>query len=73
MRGRSTRSTGCSAQRGVWGGLPAQYSACSGNAPEKNAGKTHHTLTVKDVPVDAFRLVTVYDDQGRFFVNDYDA
>jgi hypothetical protein len=56
-----------------WGGLPVQDSAYTGGVTEKNDGKTPYTLTVKDVPVDGFWSVTVYDDKGMFIVNDYDA
>jgi hypothetical protein len=37
-----------------WGGLPAEASTYVNVVPEKNDGKTAYTLTVKDVPVDAF-------------------
>ena len=39
----------------------------------KNDGKTVYNLTVKDVPVDAFWSVSVYNAEGYFQKNDYDA
>ncbi len=51
-----------------WGGLQAIDSTYVPVTPQKNDGKTAYVLTVpKDVPVDGFWSVTVYD-KDRFMV-----
>lgn len=47
-----------------WGGQPKEDAVYVNFYPEKNDGKTPYTLTVKDVPVDAFWSVIVYDNES---------
>jgi hypothetical protein len=56
-----------------WGGNPATAAIYLNIVPEKNDGKTNYTLTVKDVPVDGFWSVSVYNKAGYFEKNPYNA
>jgi para-nitrobenzyl esterase len=47
-----------------WGGNPRSAAVYSSGYPERNDGKTAYTLTVKDVPVDGFWSITVYNAKG---------
>ena len=53
-----------------WGGLPEADASYDIASPKENNGKTVHALTVKDVPVDGFWSVTVYNKDGYFDIND---
>jgi hypothetical protein len=52
-----------------WGGNPPYAALYSGVEPRENDGKTAYVLTVKDVPVDGFWSVSVYNQDGFFAKN----
>ena len=56
-----------------WGGNPQRDAVYGIFFPKENDGKTAYNLTMKDVPVDGFWSVTVYNADGYFAKNDLDA
>jgi hypothetical protein len=56
-----------------WGGNPIKDAMYINVVPEKNDGKTPYQLTVKDVPVDGFWSVSVYNKAGYFEKNTYNS
>jgi len=57
-----------------WGGNPQSGAMYFNVTPEKNDGKTAYTLTMpKDVPVQAFWSVSVYNKDGFFEPNSLNA
>lgn len=54
-----------------WGGLPSQEAAYVGVAPNVPAG--NYELTMRDVPVDGFWSISVYNEAGYFEPNDRNA
>jgi len=58
---------------GGWGGNPDTETRYLNISPPKNDGKTVYRMTVKDVPVDGFWSVCVYNAKGYFEKNDENA
>ena len=56
-----------------WGGNPVKAAIYLNVTPPNNDGKTIYRLTVKDVPVDGFWSVSVYDAAGYYEKNQYNA
>ena len=52
-----------------WGGNPDKDATYLNFTPAKNDGKTAYTLVVKEVPVDAFWSISVYNAHGYFEKN----
>ena len=51
---------------GGWGGNPPQDALYMNVNPKANDGQIPHTLTVKEVPVDGFWSITVYNPKGFY-------
>jgi hypothetical protein len=57
----------------AWGGNPDKDATYLNITPAKNDGVTVYKLSVKDVPVDAFWSVSVYNAEGYYEKNPNDA
>lgn len=57
----------------AWGGNPEKDALYLNVTPPNNDGSTVYRLTVKDVPVDGFWSVSVYNAQGYYEPNSYNA
>ena len=66
---RSIRSSTCSARPPAGAATRARRASTRAATPKQNDGKTAYRLTVKDVPVDGFWSVSVYNKDGFFEKN----
>ena len=57
----------------AWGGNPEKDATYLNVTPEKNDGKVVHRLSVRDVPVDGFWSISVYNARGYFQKNERNA
>ena len=57
----------------TWGGNPRKDAIYLNFTPARNDGKTIYRLTVKDVPVNGFWSISVYNAQGYFEKNSNEA
>ena len=57
----------------LWGGNPEKAAIYLNVTPAKNDGHTIYKLTARDVPVDGFWSISVYNAQGYFQKNEYNA
>ncbi|NVB85369.1 MAG: DUF1254 domain-containing protein [Kofleriaceae bacterium] len=57
----------------AWGGNPESDALYLNATPAENDGETIHRLVVKDVPVDGFWSISVYNAEGYFEKNPFDA
>jgi hypothetical protein len=56
----------------AWGGNPEKDALYLNVTPPNNDGKTVYRLTVKDVPVDGFWSVSIYNADGYYQKNEHD-
>ena len=56
-----------------WGGNPEEAAIYLNRVPAQNDGVTPYVLTARDVPVDGFWSVTVYNERGFMEKNDRNA
>lgn len=56
-----------------WGGFPSKDATYINFVPALNDGKTPYTVTLKNVPVDGFWSISLYNKDGFFEQNDFDA
>jgi hypothetical protein len=57
----------------AWGGNPERDATYLNITPAKNDGNTVYKLNVRDVPVDAFWSVSLYNAEGYYEKNPYEA